>query len=76
MCRVELDPKPQAPRIKAIICGPPNGQELSRKEFFFGGDASPSGLTIAEKGASRIVGPTPHEIAQEIIAGIVIGKFD
>jgi hypothetical protein len=76
MCRVELDAQPRTPRIKAIICGPPNGYELSRKEFAFGQEASSSGLPNAEKGGSRVVGPTPQEIAQEIIAGIVIGKFD
>jgi hypothetical protein len=76
MCRVELDAQPRASRIKAIICGPPNGQELSRKEFFFGQGTSPTGLPNAEKGAPRIIGPTPQEIAQEIIAGIVIGTFD
>ena len=76
MCRVELDSQPRVSRIKAIICGPPNGQELSRKEFFFGQQASPSSSPIAELGAVRIVGPTPQEIAQDIIAGIVIGTFD
>ena len=76
MCRVELEAQPRVSRIKAIICGPPNGQELSRREFLFGQETPPSSSPIAETRASRIVGPTPQEIAQEIIAGIVIGTFD
>jgi hypothetical protein len=76
MCRVELDAQPRVSRIKAIICGPPNGQELSRREFFFGQEASSSGLLGAARGGLRVVGPTPEEIAQDIIAGIVIGTFD
>ena len=76
MCRVELEAQPRVSRIKAIICGPPNGQELSRREFLFGQEAFPSSSPIAETGASRIAGLTPQEIAQEITAGIVIGTFD
>jgi hypothetical protein len=76
MCRVELDAQPRVSRVKAIICGPPNGHELSRKEFFFGQEASPSRSPNAEKGGLRLVGPTPQEIAQDIIAGIVIGTFN
>jgi hypothetical protein len=76
MCRVELDPQPRTARIRAIICGPPNGQELSRREFSIGQGAPSAGPLSAERGGSRVVGPTPQEIAQEIIAGIVIGKFD
>jgi hypothetical protein len=76
MCRVELDAQPRVSRIKAIISGPPNGYELSRKEFFFGQEASPSSSPNAEKAVLRIVGPTPQQVAQEIIAGIVIGTFE
>jgi hypothetical protein len=76
MCRVELDAQPGMSRIRAMISGPPNGYELSRKEFFFGQEAVPSSSPTAEKTVLRIVGPTPQEVAQEIIAGIVIGKFD
>jgi hypothetical protein len=76
MCRVELDAQPRMSRIKAIISGPPNGYEVSRKEFFFGQEASPSSSPNAEKAVLQIVGPTPQEVAQEIIAGIVIGKFE
>ena len=76
MCRVELEAQPRVSRIKAIICGPPNGQESSRREFLFGQESSPAGSPNAAAGAMRSVGLTPHEIAQEIIAGIVIGTFD
>jgi hypothetical protein len=76
MCRVELEAQPRVSRIKAIICGPPNGQESSRKEFSFGQEFLPGSSPNAAQGAMRSVGLTPQEIAQEIIAGIVIGTFD
>jgi hypothetical protein len=76
MCRVELNAGPLLSRVRAIITGPPNGHEISRTEFVFGQEDSPAGSQFAEVGPTRIVGPTPQEIAQEIIAGIVIGKFD
>jgi hypothetical protein len=76
MCRVELDSQSGMSRVKASICGPPNGHELSRKEFFFGQGAPSFASPNAEPGPVRFAGPTPQEIAQEIIAGIVIGKFD
>jgi hypothetical protein len=76
MCRVELDAQPQKSRIKAILSGPPNGYELSRKEFFFGQEASPPGSPFAEMAPTRFFGPTPQEVAQEIVAGIVIGTFE
>jgi hypothetical protein len=76
MCKVELHAGQLLSRIKAIITGPPNGHEISRTEFVFGQEASPSALPFAEVGPMRIVGPTPQDVAQEIVAGIVIGKFD
>jgi hypothetical protein len=76
MCRVELEVQLRVSRIKAIICGPPNGNEVSRKEFFFGQEVSASDSPNAERGGLRIVGPSPQEIAQDIIAGIVVGTFD
>jgi hypothetical protein len=76
LCRVELEAHPRVSKIKAIICGPPNGNELSRKEFFFGQEISASQSPTTELGEYRIVGAAPQEIAQEIIAGIVIGTFD
>jgi hypothetical protein len=76
LCRVELEAQPRVSKIKAIICGPPNGNELSRKEFLFGQGIAASPSSTTEAGGQITVGDTPQEIAQEIIAGIVIGTFD
>ena len=76
LCRVELESQPRVSRIRAIICGPPNGNELSRREFFFGEEISASQTANTEQGGLRIVGASPQEIAQDIIAGIVVGTFD
>jgi len=75
LCRVELEVLMRGAKIKAIICGPPNGNELSRREFFFGQNLAPFGPST-ESTEPQVVGPSAQEIAQDIIAGIVLGTFD
>ena len=71
LCRVELDAQPKVSRIKAIISGPPNRQEISRKEFFVRPGAFAARVAHAEMAPMRFAGPTPQQVAQEIIEGIV-----
>ncbi len=76
LCRVELEIQGQVPRIKAVISGPPNGNELSRREFLVGEETAGSQVPSTPGGRPPIVGASSEEIAQEIITGAVLGTFD
>ena len=75
-CTVELDAQPERCRIKAVITGPPNGNEVGRREYMFnrGGSEPPS--YRAEEGVGTIVtGLNPDQIAVDIISSILSGEF-
>jgi hypothetical protein len=73
LCRVGLGIMGGGCRVTAVISGPPNGYEISRKEYL-----------CDQEGACREVRPEggaavachPDEIAVDIISGILRGKFD
>jgi len=73
LCRVELESMARGARITASISGPPNGNELSRREYLVGPQDSASPVTEARP---PMIGFTAEEIAQDIISGIVVGSFD
>lgn len=75
-CSVELDAQPERHRIKAVITGPPNGNEVGRREYLFnrGGSEPPS--FRAEEGVGTIVtGLMPEQIAVDIVSSILSGEF-
>jgi hypothetical protein len=76
LCKVELACDGRGDRIRATISGPPNGLETARKEFLIGEQPSGSGMPRAEEAGVLDTGYSPEEIAQDIVSGIVIGKFD
>lgn len=75
LCCVELDLKSGKCRIKAVISGPPNGYEISRKEFLFNHEAAQLETLREEEEGLLAAGCSPAEIAEEIISSIILGKF-
>jgi len=76
LCRVGLGVKYGNCRVTAIISGPPNGFELSRKEYLCNQDVSchePLPLADSEFPPE---GSCPEEIAVDVISGILRGGFD
>jgi len=76
LCSVDLDAQPGRHRIKAIITGPPNGNEVGKREYFFnrGVDEAPS-YRAEEPGLTTVTGLNPEEIAVDIVSSILSGEF-
>jgi hypothetical protein len=76
LCRVGLESMGEQCRIMAVINGPPNGFEVSRKEYLFSQEASSfrEVLVIGEAGSPTGVA-NPAEIAVDIISSVLLGKF-
>jgi hypothetical protein len=76
LCRVEFGIQAGGWRITAVISGPPNGCEISRKEYLCNQEASClEVLDVGKEGLPAVV-VRPDEIAVDIISGILAGKFD
>jgi hypothetical protein len=75
-CSVELDAQPERHRIKATITGPPNGNEVGRREYLFNrGGAEPQSFRNEEGVGVIVTGLKPEEIAVDIISSILSGEF-
>ena len=73
LCTVEL--QEAKGRIRAVIFGPPNRDEISRKDYLLNSvavDLQGSPIDEADKMA---VGYSPHKIAAEIVSGLLTGEF-
>jgi hypothetical protein len=77
ICNVDYTTSPEgACRITAIICGPPNGAEISRRQFLAVNE-SPQRERLEKLGAVPWEkGSTPQRIAVEIVSGLLAGEFD
>ncbi|MGA3011956.1 MAG: hypothetical protein ABSD72_17000 [Terracidiphilus sp.] len=76
LCRVGLGIKAGECRITAVISGPPNGYEISRKEYLCVQDAARKEvLATAEAGLPNVI-TSPREIAVDIISSILVRKFN
>jgi hypothetical protein len=76
LCRVGLGILGGGCRITAIISGPPNGYEISRKEYICNEqpvDCKEVLPTIEDR--SPAIPSCPDAIAADVIEGILIGKF-
>jgi hypothetical protein len=62
-------------RIKAVIFGPPNRSEISKKEYFLGPHALQSRVVSIEEYGNIAVDCGPDEIAAEIVSGLLMGEF-
>jgi hypothetical protein len=72
LCNVELNPA--RGRITAMIIGPPNHAEVSRKDFLLNPEAGPQESAINDAEESLVV-YSPHRIAAEIVSGLLAGEF-
>jgi hypothetical protein len=71
LCRVGLGIMDGGCRVTAVLSGPPNGYEISRKAYLC--DKPACQEERPEEG--RAVPCGPDEIAQDIIAGVLLGRF-
>jgi hypothetical protein len=76
LCSVELDAHPELSRIKAVISGPPNGNEIGRREYLFNRGVGEQQSFRTEEGVGIIVtGLNAGEIAIDIVSSILSGEF-
>jgi hypothetical protein len=76
ICNVDYTASPEGCRVTAIISGPPNGMEISRKQFLaVGGSAQRRGTEGAGK-IPLLQGETPQPIAVAIVSGLLAGEFE
>lgn len=76
LCRVSLEVMGGRCRITAVLSGPPNGYELSRREYPFNQGDSDSGIPLARGSELPTAGASPYQIAVNIISSVLAGKFD
>ena len=76
-CSVELVTKPgQQPRVKAAICGPPNGGEIGRREYLFNKGSQEQSFRADENaGGMTVTGLNPEDTAIDIVSCILTGEF-
>jgi len=75
MCRVSLEVRSGKDFILAVISGPPNGLELSRKEYPCNFDASYLEMHPAGEAGSPGIGIRPEQIAVDIVSSVLRGEF-
>ncbi len=76
LCRVGLGVIRGSCRVTAVISGPPNGYEISRKEYLCEKDEGCSEILAVIGDGKPAEGTPPEVIATDIIAGVLIGHFD
>jgi hypothetical protein len=76
LCRVGLGIIGGGCRVTAIISGPPNGFEISRKEYLCNQDKACQEVLPAVEEGMLPEGLCPEEIAVDIISGILRGGLD
>jgi len=75
ICSVDYTAPAGGCRIAAILCGPPNGTEISRKEFLAAAQ-SPEHERMERLGAIPWArGMSPQRIAVDIVSGLLAGEF-
>jgi hypothetical protein len=75
LCNVEFEPRAEGGVIKAVISGPPNGNEIARKEYSVNQDASIVERHESKEGGSVIAVSGPDIIAEDIILSILDCEF-
>ena len=76
LCRVGLGIMSGGCRITAVISGPPNGYEISRREYRCKQEGSCREVLAIDQKESKTIAFGPEEVAADIIAGILVGKFN
>jgi hypothetical protein len=76
LCNVDYTANPEGCRIIASISGPPNGAEISHKEFLAVSE-SPQRERLERLGEIPWAkGTSPQRIAVKIVSGLLAGEFD
>jgi hypothetical protein len=75
LCRVGLGFVAGRCMITAVISGPPNGYEISRKEYLCDQKASCPDKIHAVGVELPSFGSSPEEIAADIISSVLVGRF-
>jgi hypothetical protein len=75
LCRVSLELRAGRHFILASISGPPNGFELSRREYPCINDASYLEMQSAGDMGAPVLGIRPEQIAVDIVSSILRGEF-
>ena len=76
LCRVGLGVHGVGCQITAVISGPPNGYEISKKEYTCNRDKFCRVIIPEAKGGKPVVPSLPDEIAIDIVSSILLGRFD
>jgi hypothetical protein len=76
LCRVGLGIMREECRVTAVISGPPNGYEISRREYLCSKEANCQEILPSLAEGLPPDGSCPEEIAVDIISGIMRGGFD
>ena len=74
-CRVGLGIMSGGCRITAVISGPPNGYEISRREYRCKQEGGCREVLAVDESQSRTMAFSPDEVAADIISGVLVGKF-
>jgi hypothetical protein len=75
LCRVSLEIRAGRDFILAVISGPPNGLELSRREYPCNNDASYLEMHPAGAAGAPFIGIRPDQIAVDIVSNVLRGEF-
>ena len=75
LCRVGLGIMSGGCRITAVISGPPNGYEISRREYRCKQEGGCREVLAVDESQSRTMSFSPDEVAADIISGVLVGKF-
>jgi hypothetical protein len=75
LCRVGLGIMSGGCRITAVISGPPNGYEISRREYRCKQEGGCREVLAVDESQSRTMAFSPDEVAADIISGVLVGKF-
>jgi hypothetical protein len=75
LCRISLELRAGRHFILASISGPPNGFELSRREYPCNNDASYLEMRSPGEAGAPVMGIRPEQIAVDIISSVLRGEF-
>jgi hypothetical protein len=75
LCRVGRGIMGGGCRITAVISGPPNGYEISRREYLCKQEAACKEVLAIDEAQAKTIAFSPLEVATDIIAGVLVGKF-
>jgi hypothetical protein len=75
LCRVGRGIMKGECRITAVISGPPNGFEISRRVYLCKQEETCREVITIEEPASKTITFAPDEVAADIISGVLLGKF-